>query len=112
MSKKSTTKSKKQKVSSKEQLQGIAQSAQKILAGHGVFVMIVVAGLSIGFALYKSRSYLNPYRDEAKYSELSVKNNYSKIDYTLVEKLSEVLTDAEITVSQDIAPGRENPFSE
>lgn len=112
MSKKPSNKSKKTKVSSKEQLQGLIARTKSVLAGHGVFVMIVIAGLSIGYALYKSRTYLNPYRDEAKYTELTNNNKFSKIDYKLVEKLSEVLNDAEITVSQNITPGRENPFSE
>ncbi len=83
-----------------------------MLSAHGVFIMFLIAGASIGFALYNSRTYLNPVRDEVKYQELSSSNNYNKIDYTIVTKLSEALNDIDVKASQAIDPDRKNPFSE
>ena len=110
--KKKSTKSQHNAPSKKEQLTALFNRVRKMLVAHGVFVMFVIAGLSIGFALYKSSGYINPPRDEAKYKELSANTTYSKIDYSLVQKLSESLNDPDVKVTQNIAPGRKNPFSE
>lgn len=104
-------KAQKKKINSKEQLAHIISIAKQILAAHGVFIMFLLAGASIGFALYKGKTYLEPVRDDAKYQELTAKG-YSKIDYNLVNKLSEALNDTDITVSQSKDPNRKNPFSE
>jgi predicted Zn-dependent protease len=102
----------KNKRSSKEQLDTVLYKLRSIFAAHGVFIMFVIAGSAIGFALYKSRTYLNPVRNEDKYQELSSKNNFSKIDYTIVDKLSDALKDIDVKASQAIDPNRKNPFSE
>lgn len=110
--KKKSSKLHQNKKSTKDQLLGATYKLRGILSVHGVFIMFIIAGASIGFALYKSRTYLNPVRDEAKYQELSSANNYSKIDYSLVTKLSQALKDIDVKASQDIDPNRKNPFSE
>lgn len=103
---------KKQNESTKSKvLHVVAKLKQKVLT-HGVLIMFTIAGGSIGYALYRSKGYLNPGRDEAKYQELSSSLNYSKIDYKLVEKLQEALNDTDVTVTQNLAPNRSNPFSE
>ncbi len=108
---KKNKKTPKNSVNSKEQLQHIAEKARAIFAVHGVFIMFLLAGASIGFALYKGKAYLEPTRDEAKYQESTAKT-YSKIDYALVEKLSEALKDTGATATQNKDPNRSNPFSE
>jgi len=110
--KKKTAKLQKNKKSSKDQLTTLVYKLRVVFKAHGVFIMFLIAGASIGFALYNSRTYLNPIRDEAKYQELSSSNNYNKIDYTLVTKLSEALNDIDVKASQAIDPNRKNPFSE
>lgn len=104
-------KAKKNSVNSKEQLQLLANKIKAIFAAHGAFIMFLLAGTSIGYALYKGKTYLDPARDETKYSELTAKS-FNKIDYALVEKLSEALQDKNATVSQNKDPNRSNPFSE
>jgi hypothetical protein len=101
----------KQKVTSKEQLQHAAEKTKALFAAHGVFIMFLLAGTSIGYALYKGKTYLTPIRDENKYQELSAQS-YSKIDYALVNKLSEALSDKQVTVTSSNNPTRSNPFSE
>ena len=103
---------KKQHVSLKEQLTHAVKSTQAKLTGHGVFIMFVIAGAAIGFALYRSSTYLNPNRNENHYQEVSANNSYSKIDYTLVDKLQDALNDTDVTVNPELAPNRSNPFSE
>lgn len=109
--KKSTKKSAKKKLDSKAQLLHMLDKSKAYLALHGVFFMFVLAGASIGYALYKGKTYLSPVRDEIKYQELST-SAYSKIDYNLVTKLSEALQDTDVKVTSDLDPGRNNPFSE
>ncbi len=108
---KKNKKTRKNSVNSKEQLQHVAERAKAIFAVHGVFIMFLLAGASIGFALYKGKTYLEPTRDEAKYQESTAKS-YSKIEYALVEKLSEALKDTGATATQNKDPNRSNPFSE
>ena len=88
---KKKNKTTKQKISSKEQLLRTLDRLRVVAAVHGVLIMFMIAGGSIGYALYRSKGYLNPGRDEAKYQELSAGSNYSSIDYKLVTKLQEVL---------------------
>lgn len=109
--KKSSKKSAKKKIDSKAQLQHALDRSKSYLAMHGVFLMFVLAGASIGYALYKGKTYLSPVRDEVKYQELTA-TSYSKIDYNLVTKLSEALQDTDVKVTGELQPDRKNPFSE
>ena len=104
-------KSKVPKVSSKEQLSARLSKVTGLLAGHGVVIMFIVAGATIGFALIKAHSYLNPSRDEGRYTDASGHNNYSKIDYKLVNKLEASLNRAPIKVTTSTS-NRSNPFNE
>lgn len=107
----SAKKNNKKKVDSKARMLHVVEKSKVFLGVHGVFLMCLLAGVSIGFALYKGKTYLSPSRDEAKYQELSSKT-YSKIDYNLVTKLSQALSDQDVTISQNKDPNRSNPFSE
>ncbi len=109
---KKSKKPKAAKVSTKAQLRAVTTRARTVFAGHGVVIMFLIAGGSIGFALVRARSYLNPARDEERFTAATSKNKYSKIDYTLVNKLELSLNRAPIDVSQSLAPNRKNPFSE
>lgn len=79
---------------------------------HIVVIIFLVAGAAIGMALMQSRSLLNPARNEAHYQDLALKNKYSKVDYTLVNKLQKSINDKDIVVNPNLAPNRKNPFSE
>lgn len=109
---KKKNKSTKQKKSTKTLLLVYVNGLVGFVRAHGILIMFLIAGGAIGFALLRSQAYLNPPRDEAKYQELSAGVNYSKIDYTLVKKLESALNDTDVTVTQKLAPNRNNPFSE
>lgn len=96
----------------KAQFKGAVTKVTETFATHGVVIMFVLAGTMIGLALMRSRGYLNPVRDESRYTEASGRNNYSKIDYKLVSKLEETLNKAPVDVNPSLAPNRNNPFSE
>lgn len=110
--KKKNNKSSKQKKPTIALLLVYVKKLIKMVRAHGIFIMFLIAGGAIGFALLRSQAYLNPPRDEAKYQELSAGVSYSKIDYTLVNKLQAALKDTDVTVTQNLAPNRNNPFSE
>lgn len=103
---------KKQKTTLKEQFKHISSTVQTRLAGHGVFIIIVLAGGAIGLSLLRSRAYLNPARDETHYQEVTASTNISSVDLKLVSKLQDALNDTDVTVSPELAPNRSNPFSE
>lgn len=90
----------------------LARKAAAFINTHSVVLIFILAGAAIGTALVRSRSLLNPVRNEAHYTDLVSKNKYGKVDYTLVNKLQHSLTDKDITVSQSLSPNRKNPFSE
>lgn len=103
---------KKQKVALKDQFKHLFSRLQSRLAGHGVFILVVVAGVAIGFSLLRSRAYLNPTRNENHYSDVTGSTNVSSIDVKLVNKLEAALGDTDVTVNPALAPNRSNPFSE
>lgn len=103
---------KRQKIPLKEQFRHVISGIQSKLAGHGVFIIIVFAGIAIGVSLLRSRAYLNPGRDEAHYQEVTTSTTISSVDLKLVSKLQDALDDTDVTVSPELAPNRSNPFSE
>ncbi len=109
---KKTKKNQIQKQDPKQQLAYKLLKVSRMFTEHAVVVMFIIGGLTVGVALLRARSYLNPARDENRYQEAASKNTYSKIDYKLVKKLQDSLTSAKISVSQAVDPNRKNPFSE
>lgn len=105
-------KAKKSQQQSSAQLRQIVMQATQLFASHGVLIMFLVAGATIGFSLVRARSYLNPSRDEDRYNDNISHITYSKIDYTLVNRLEASLNRAPINVGQSLAPNRKNPFTE
>jgi hypothetical protein len=103
---------KKQSLTPKERLLRVFRETQTKTAGHGVFIIVLIAGLAIGISLFRSRNYINPTRDEAHYNETTAANNVSTIDKKLVNKLQNALNDVDVTVKPNLAPNRTNPFSE
>ena len=109
MKKKSTPKLKQ---NPKAQLRHAFDRITTVVTTHAVLVVFVIAGLSIGLALVRARSYLNPVRDENRYEQAIAKNTYNKIDYTLVRRLQASLSSGDVQVNQSLSPNRNNPFSE
>lgn len=82
------------------------------LSKHRILLVIAISSAAIMLALFETRSYLDPTRDEAVYTELSTGINYSGIDEDIVEKLKTTQEDEEIIVDTNFVPDRNNPFSE
>ena len=109
---KKTKKAKTPKTDLRTEVRKFQATFMSLFGAHGVVIMFLIAGSVIGFSLIRARSYLNPERNEARYEELSSKNSYSKINYTLVTKLEASLNKAPIDIQQQLAPNRSNPFTE
>ena len=90
----------------------IIRKSIAFINAHTVVIIVVIAGVAIGMALFQSHSLLNPSRNEAHYEELAQKNKYGKVDFTLVNKLQKSLNDKNIVVNPELAPNRKNPFTE
>lgn len=110
MSKK--TKKTTNKKSQKDSLLDSLRSTQEFIAAHAFVIVFVVGGLSIGFSLVRARSYLNPSRDETRYTDGSAKINYSKIDQKILDRLKLTQNEQQSQVSKNLAPNRSNPFNE
>ncbi len=98
-----------------EQLDSAKNSLGKYLAiinKNQVFIVLVVASCILIYTLIQSRTYLNPERNEDKYSEEIIKVNYATIDQELVDEISATLEDENIDVDSNFVPGRTDPFSE
>jgi hypothetical protein len=85
---------------------------QEFVAAHAFVIVFVVGGLAIGFSLVRARSYLNPSRDEDKYTSAASKLNYSKVDQKVLSRLKLTQNDQQSQVSKNLAPNRTNPFNE
>lgn len=98
-----------------EQLDSIKNRLSKylvIINKNQVFIVLVIASCVLIFTLLQSRTYLDPERNEERYSEESLKINYATIDQEVVDELSATLDDASIDVDTNFVPGRTDPFSE
>lgn len=102
----------KQKKNPIAQLHSAANKALAVIGTHTVLIIFVIAGAAIGMALVRARGYLNPIRDENRYNQAVSKNTYSKINYTLVNKLQASLSSNDVKVNQSLSPNRNNPFAE
>ena len=102
----------KPKADPKEQIRELLGRLSALFSTHGILIMFVIAGAVIGYSLVRARGYLNPERDEARYSEGTAKNNFGSVDYSLVTRLQESLKDANISVTQNTDPNRKSPFNE
>lgn len=98
-----------------ERLDSLKNSFNKYLGminKHQVFIVLIIASAVLGYTLLQSRTYLNPERNEERYTEESLKVNYATIDQEVVDQLSATLDDASIDVDSNFVPGRTDPFSE
>ena len=100
------------KQSAKASLVTYVNHAQDFFATHAVMIVIVLGGAAIGYSLYRARTYLNPVRDESRYSDGSAKLNYSKIDDNVLGRLKLTQNDKDNNVNRSLVPNRSNPFNE
>ena len=93
----------------------LSQSGIKLISvvgKHRTVIVIFIACIAIFASVMQTQSYLNPSRNEAKYSEVQSTANSKKIDQSIVDKLSKTQEDQNSTVNSSFVPDRNNPFAE
>lgn len=106
------TKLKRPKKEQKESLIVLLRKLHDFVGIHAFVIVFVFGGLAIGFALVRARSYLNPIRDDDRYTEASAKLNFNKVDQKILNRLKLTQDDADVQVKQSLVPNRSNPFNE
>ena len=79
---------------------------------HRTVIIVVVICAAVLAAIVQTQSYLNPTRNEAKYTELKSSFNTKSIDNETLEKLQATQSDKTETVDSNFVPDRNNPFTE
>lgn len=79
---------------------------------HRTVIIVFVASTAILAALIQTQSYLNPARNEDKYTEIKATISAKKIDKTKLEKLQTTQQDKAESVDSNFVPDRSNPFTE
>lgn len=98
-----------------EQLDGVRTNLGKylkIVTQKQVFFVVLVCSAVLIYTLIQASSFLNPERNEDRYTEESLKVNYATIDEDIVDEISKTLQDEDINVDSNFVPGRNNPFAE
>ncbi len=83
-----------------------------IIGKHRTVIVIFIACIAILASVLQAQNYLNPVRNEEKYTEVQSTANTKKIDQTIVDKLSKTQEDQNSTVDSNFVPDRNNPFAE
>ena len=90
----------------------VSKQTLHFMTKHRTLIVFLVSSVAIMLSLLQTRTYLNPARNEAVYTELSAGINYKGIDEDVVKKLQSTQSDQEIQVNANLVPDRSNPFSE
>ena len=77
---------------------------------HRTILLISLACFAVIASVMQAQSYLNPVRNEAKYTELSSGITAKKLNKEIIEKLEKTQLDKDNNVSSNFAPNRNNPF--
>lgn len=83
-----------------------------LISKHRTVILIFIASIAILASVLQTQSYLNPVRNEDKYTEVQSTANSKKIDQAIVDKLSKTQNDQNSTVDSNFVPDRSNPFTE
>lgn len=83
-----------------------------VLHRNQVFVVLLLVSAVLIMSLLRSRSYLNPERNEDRYNEGVLQIKYSTIDQKILTEIAGTLDDKNIEVDSSLEPGRNNPFAE
>jgi len=83
-----------------------------VLTKHRFILVIIIVGIALSFALIKTRSFINIYRNEDRYAEENLKINYKQIDKEILSKFQAESKDSKIEVNSNFNPNRQSPFSE
>jgi cytoskeletal protein RodZ len=84
----------------------------KFISKHRVVIVILVASSAIILAVFQTQSYLNPERNEDKYTEVKSSLTIKQLDEEVIDKLETTQLDQENTASSSFVEDRTNPFTE
>ncbi|MCA9346472.1 hypothetical protein KC960_03195 [Candidatus Saccharibacteria bacterium] len=93
-----------------DKLKKFADSSIEFVANYRVLILFMILGLAVGFALYRTGTFINISRDEQRYTEETARIKYSKIDEKIIESFSDKKTDKNVEVNSQYDPTRSNPF--
>jgi hypothetical protein len=95
-----------------EQIESNAVKITGYVGRHRTVIVIFIACIAIFASVIQAQSFLNPVRNEDKYTEVQSSSNSKKIDQAIVEKLSKTQEDYNSTADSSFVPDRSNPFAE
>lgn len=95
-----------------EKTENKGANAVQYISNHRTVIVIVVASVAILFAVLQAQSFLNPPRNEEKYTEIKSSISIREIDEETLRKLESTLEDKENEASSNLAQDRTNPFAE
>lgn len=93
-----------------EKIKKNAISAVDYATSHRILLLFIILGFAIGFALYKTGTYIDVERDNQRYTEETAKIKYNKIDKNILDSFSNKQTDSNVEVNSKYDPNRNNPF--
>jgi hypothetical protein len=79
---------------------------------HRTFIVFVIIGSAITFALLRTRNFIDIPRNETTYNEARLQIKYKSIDEELLGSFSQAESDQSVEVDSQFNPDREDPFSE
>ncbi len=82
------------------------------ISKHRTVILVFVASIAVLMAVMQAQSYLNPARNELKYTEIKSSTTIRKIDEDVLRKLEKTQEDIDNTVDGNLVIDRKNPFSE
>jgi hypothetical protein len=88
------------------------QRYSKIAFNHRTFIVFVIIGGAITFALLRTRNFIDIPRNETTYNEARLQINYKSIDEELLSSFSQAESDQSVEVDSQFNPNRADPFSE
>lgn len=89
-----------------------AKNLIQVLSRYRVIILLLVTSSAVIAALLISSSYLDVTRNDELYEKILSEVQFSSIDEEIVTKLQTLQEDREVTVSAELVPERDNPFSE
>lgn len=97
----------------KKQLEKFQRFANKLIlfgTKYRFILLFIILGTAVGFALVRTRSYLDIPRNETRFSEETLQINYKQIDLEALATFDAAEQDRQIEVGSKFNPDRNNPF--
>jgi hypothetical protein len=83
-----------------------------LFARYRFTIIVIVFGLSVGYAIVRARTYSSVLRDETTYEQLVNEQDITTLKPQQVELIRERTGDSTPVIESSPTPGRTNPFTE